>query len=69
VPVSDERGETLTEKQLAALRAAHAGGYYDWPRRGSSAQELADALGVASATYHQHLRAAERKLVDAFFGA
>jgi PAS domain S-box-containing protein len=68
VPVSDERGNALTEKQLAALRAAHAGGYYDWPRRGSSAQELADALGVASATYHQHLRAAEGKLVDAFFG-
>ncbi|AUV82022.1 hypothetical protein C2R22_10480 [Salinigranum rubrum] len=67
-PVSDEREQDLTEKQLAALRAAHAGGYYDWPRRGSSAQELAVALGVAPATYHQHLRAAEGKLVDAFFG-
>jgi PAS domain S-box-containing protein len=69
-PVSlagEETPRPLTEKQLAALRAAHAGGYYDWPRRGSSAQELADALGVAPATYHQHLRAAERKLVDAFF--
>ncbi|WP_152041631.1 PAS domain S-box protein [Salinigranum salinum] len=63
----EEMPRPLTEKQLAALRAAHAGGYYDWPRRGSSAQELADALGVAPATYHQHLRAAERKLVDAFF--
>jgi PAS domain S-box-containing protein len=68
--VADAGGEgvrPLTEKQLAALRAARAGGYYDWPRRGSTAQELAGALGVAPATYHQHLRAAEGKLVDAFF--
>ncbi len=67
-PVSVDMEQDLTEKQLAALRAAYAGGYYHWPRRGSSAQELAGALGVAPATYHQHLRAAEGKLVDAFFG-
>ena len=64
---TDDATQSLTEKQLAALRAAYAGGYYDWPRRGSSAQELAEALGVAPATYHQHLRAAEGKLVGAFF--
>jgi PAS domain S-box-containing protein len=64
---TDDATRSLTEKQLAALRAAYAGGYYDWPRRGSSAQELAEALGVAPATYHQHLRAAEGKLVGAFF--
>jgi PAS domain S-box-containing protein len=67
-PESDaDPAESLTEKQVAALRAAHAGGYYEWPRRGSSAQELAAALGVASSTFHQHLRAAERKLVDSYF--
>jgi PAS domain S-box-containing protein len=69
VSTENEVASPLTERQLAALRAAYAGGYYDWPRRGSSAQDLAEALGVAPATYHQHLRAAEGKLVSSFFEA
>ncbi|MEF8843646.1 MAG: bacterio-opsin activator domain-containing protein [Haloarculaceae archaeon] len=56
--------EQLTEKQESALTAAYHAGYYDWPR-GSTAEELADSLEVASATLHQHLRKAERKLLAA----
>ncbi len=56
----------LTERQLAALRAAFVAGYFDWPRE-STAEEVAEALSVSSATLHQHLRKAEKKLFTAFF--
>nr|WP_268951760.1 bacterio-opsin activator domain-containing protein [Salinigranum halophilum] len=62
--VRDRLDERLTEKQQSALTAAYYGGYYDWPR-GSTAEELAESLDVASATLHQHLRKAERKLLAA----
>lgn len=56
--------ESLTEKQRSALRSAYLEGYYDWPRR-SNAAEIAGRLGISSATFHQHLRHAERKLLQA----
>ncbi|MFC6942752.1 bacterio-opsin activator domain-containing protein [Salinirubellus sp. GCM10025818] len=62
--VRERLQEQLTEKQESALTAAYYAGYYDWPR-GSTAEELAESLDVASATLHQHLRAAERKLLAA----
>jgi predicted DNA binding protein len=62
--VRNRLDERLTEKQESALTAAYYGGYYDWPR-GSTAEELAESLDVASATLHQHLRKAERKLLAA----
>jgi PAS domain S-box-containing protein len=57
--------DRLTERQRAALRAAYHGGYFDWPR-GSTAEDLADAMGISSPTFHQHLRAAQRKLLSVF---
>lgn len=56
----------LTEKQLQALRTAHAAGYFDWPRE-VTAEEVAARLDVASSTFAQHLRAAERKVLNALF--
>lgn len=56
----------FTDKQLQALRTAHAGGYYDWPRE-VTAEEVAVELDLASSTFAQHLRAAERKVFDALF--
>jgi len=56
----------LTEKQCAALEAAYAAGYYDWPRE-VTAEELAESMGVSSSTLHQHLRRAIGGLVEAFF--
>ncbi|MDY6817828.1 MAG: bacterio-opsin activator domain-containing protein [Halobacteriales archaeon] len=56
--------DRLTEKQLAALRAAFLAGYYARPRR-TSAQDLAASLDIAPATLHQHLQAAHRKVLDA----
>ncbi|TKX53860.1 hypothetical protein EXE44_17175, partial [Halorubrum sp. SS7] len=39
--------------------------YYDWPRD-HTAEEIAESLDIASATLHQHLRAAEHALVSSF---
>ncbi|MFB6184492.1 MAG: bacterio-opsin activator domain-containing protein [Haloarculaceae archaeon] len=58
--------DRLTDRQTMALRKAFAGGFFEWPR-GISGEELAESMDVSPATYHQHLRAAERKLVEAFF--
>lgn len=57
----------LTERQRAALRAAYFGGYFDWPR-GSTAEEVADAMGVSSPTLHNHLRKGQRELLQVLFG-
>ncbi|WP_253736322.1 bacterio-opsin activator domain-containing protein [Halohasta salina] len=56
----------LTERQLTALRKAHVSGFYEW-NRSVTGDTLAESMDIGRATYHQHLRAAERKLVDAFF--
>ncbi|WP_232687205.1 PAS domain S-box protein [Halobacterium zhouii] len=54
----------LTERQVAALRAAYGGGFFEWPRT-HSGEEIADSMGVAPPTFHQHLRKAEQKVLDA----
>ena len=58
--------ERLTDRQEAALRAAYFGGYYDWPRE-STAEEIADAMGISSPTLHNHLRKAQHELLRTFF--
>ncbi|WP_435178211.1 bacterio-opsin activator domain-containing protein [Halorussus sp. AFM4] len=55
----------LTEKQRTALQAAYFAGYYEYPRE-STGEEVADSLDISSPTLHQHLRAAQRKLVGTF---
>lgn len=62
----EDVAERLTDRQRAALSAAYHSGYFDWPR-GSTAEEVADAMEVSSPTFHSHLRKAERALLDAIF--
>lgn len=57
----------LTEQQLRVLRVAHAEGYFEWPRD-TTAEALADRLGVSTPTLSEHLRAAERKVFGELFG-
>jgi PAS domain S-box-containing protein len=59
--------DRLTDRQLATLRAAYHGGYFDWPRA-STAEELAETMGVSDVTFHKHLRRAERRLLEGYFG-
>ena len=55
----------LTDRQRSVLETAYEKGDYDWPRD-HTAQEVAESLDIASATLHQHLRAAEHALVSSF---
>jgi PAS domain S-box-containing protein len=58
--------ESLTDRQVAALEASFYSGFFEWPRR-RSGQEIAEKMDVAPATFHQHLREAERKVIEELF--
>jgi len=45
--------------------AFHAG-YFDWPRS-ADAETVAAEIGIAQSTLSQHLRTAERKLLEELF--
>lgn len=52
----------LTDRQLSALRIALDNDYYGQPR-GASIAELAEYTDIARATFEEHLRKAENKLM------
>lgn len=52
----------LTERQAESLAVAHEAGYFGWPRD-STAEDVSEAMGIASSTLHSHLRKAQGKLV------
>jgi PAS domain S-box-containing protein len=56
----------LTDRQRTALQKAFAGGFFEWPRV-TSGEDLATSMDISPSTYHQHLRAAQRKLVTQIF--
>lgn len=58
--------ERLTPRQWEALRTAYEGGYYRWPRA-VTAEELAGRMDITPPTFGEHLRAAERELVQLVF--
>ena len=60
-----EVDDRLTERQRSALKTAELNGYFEWPRP-VDGSEIADRMGITRQTFHQHLRAAERKLVEAY---
>jgi len=56
----------LTGRQRLALQKAFLGGFFNWPR-GVSGEELAASMDISPSTYHQHLRSAEKKVIEALF--
>ncbi|MBX0303959.1 PAS domain-containing protein [Haloarcula salinisoli] len=58
----------LTDRQRTVLEAAYLSGYFDWPRRRTTGEDLADALDIATSTLHQHLRVASGKVFEQYFG-
>jgi len=58
----DRLFDGVTDRQLAALQVALENGYYEQPR-GASVSELAEGTTVARATFEEHLRKAENKLI------
>lgn len=57
--------DKLTDRQRSALKTAELNGYFEWPRP-VDGSEIAERMGITRQTFHQHLRAAERKLVEAY---
>ena len=58
--------DRLTDRQETAIRTAFLGGFFDWPRE-VDGNELAEAMDISRPTYHQHLRAAQRKVLEELF--
>ncbi|MFP9061273.1 bacterio-opsin activator domain-containing protein [Natrialbaceae archaeon A-chndr2] len=58
--------DRLTDRQLTALRLAYYGGYFNWPR-GSTGEEIAESMGIAPPTMHQHLRKGLQEVLRDFF--
>lgn len=56
----------LTDRQREVLRAAYDAGYYDWPRE-CTGEDVARNLDITSATFSEHIHAAERNLLTALF--
>ncbi len=54
--------DDLTDRQRAALETAFYSGYFEWPRE-NDAGTIASKLGISSATFQQHFRAGQRKLL------
>lgn len=56
----------LTERQAAVLQTAFRAGYFEWPRH-STAEDVADSLGISPPTFHKHIRTCQQKLVGSLF--
>lgn len=56
----------LTDRQFDVVETAFEMGYYEWPRA-CTGEDVAAELGIASATFSEHVRTAERKLLGVLF--
>lgn len=61
-----ELDDVFTDRQKEVLEAAYLSGFFEWPRA-TSGEEMADTLGIAPTTFHEHVRIAQRKLFEAYF--
>lgn len=55
----------LTNRQLMALELAYLSGFYD-RTRAVTGEELAERMDISRPAFHDHLRAAERKVIGQF---
>ncbi|WP_224337908.1 bacterio-opsin activator domain-containing protein [Haloprofundus halobius] len=56
----------LTDRQREVLKTAFEAGYYEWPRE-CTGEDVAAELDITSATFSEHIQAAERKLLTIMF--
>ncbi len=61
----DDVNDRLTDRQKTVLQTAYLADYFESPR-GSTAEEVAASLGITGSTLLYHLRAGQRKLLDAY---
>lgn len=57
----------LTDRQAEALRVAYHAGYFDSPRQ-ATGTDIGDILGISQPTFNEHLRNAQRRLLDQLVG-
>jgi hypothetical protein len=58
-------GPDLTDRQWEALEVAYRGGFFASPRH-STGEDLAEAMGISSPTFYQHVRRGTERLLDYF---
>jgi predicted DNA binding protein len=63
----DALNDRLTDRQQTVLQTAYFADYFESPR-GSTAEEVASSLDITGSTLLHHLRAGQRKLLDAYLG-
>jgi predicted DNA binding protein len=57
----------LTDRQTEILHTALLAGYFEWPRD-SSAEDVAETVGITSSTLQYHLRNAQKTVFSRLFG-
>jgi PAS domain S-box-containing protein len=60
--------EELTDRQLTVLKTAHHSGFFEWPRH-STGEDVADSLDISAPTFHQHVRAAQKRVFGALLSS
>jgi len=58
----NESSARLTDRQFEVIECALEEGYFEWPRDADS-EDIAEKLGVTRATFLEHLRKAQSKLL------
>ncbi|MFB6155534.1 MAG: helix-turn-helix domain-containing protein [Haloferacaceae archaeon] len=58
----NEVNDSLSPRQREILFDARDEGYYNWPRD-TSANEIADTVGISGPTFLEHLRQGEQKII------
>jgi len=61
-----ELTDHLTDRQYEVLKTAYISGFFDSPRQ-STGSDVADTLDVSQPTVTEHLRAAQRRILDHLF--
>ncbi|SER17955.1 bacterio-opsin activator domain-containing protein [Natrinema salaciae] len=62
--IQDHLSDVLTDRQRTVLETAYYAGFFEWPRT-STGEDIAERLNISPATFHEHFRTAQRKLVAA----
>ena len=58
---------SLTKSEREALFRAYRMGYFEWPKKANS-EVISKSLGISKATFIEHLRKAEKKILDLILG-
>ncbi|GAA0197529.1 PAS domain S-box protein [Haladaptatus pallidirubidus] len=56
----------LTDRQNEVLKTAYLSGFFEWPRD-KKGDEIAASLDISGATFHEHIRTGQRKLLESFY--